>query len=384
MASMNEKDYYAILGVDKDASTDDIRKAFQQKARKLHPDVNKAPDAEERFKEVSEAYAVLSDPQKRKRYDAMRSGSPFGGYGSTGAPSTQYGGGYAGGGYDPFGWGFPFGAPGGGFRRTTRSSRSYNPRAGKDVVYTVDISDDEAVKGTRRGVTFQRYATCDVCHGSGSVAHSEPETCPTCHGTGHIDVDLGSFFGIGYMQMECPECEGSGKVVSDPCGHCGGSGRVLTATEVVVDIPAGSHDGDEVRLKGMGNAGTNGRESGDFVCRVGVPSERLTGRQAAGMQLIGFFLPFLVTAIIEAAQGFGLSSVILDAVFLIVGGFMVVRDGVKKSRRWWRNAWYSMRGGLTFGLLLAVLFGLMTSCSMQAYTAGPRGTGLGGSSLSNV
>lgn len=393
MSAMNEKDYYAILGVDEKASTDEIRKAFQQKARKLHPDVNKAPDAEQKFKEVSEAYAVLSDSDKRKRYDAMRSGNPFAGYGSTGSPSSQYGGGYAGGygDYGPFGgWGFPFGGPDmGGFRRTrTTSSRSYNPRAGKDVVYTVDITDEEAKSGTKRGVTFQRYASCGHCHGTGSVTSSEPETCPTCHGTGHIDLDLTSIFGFGFTQIECPECEGSGKVVSNPCTDCGGSGRVLTATEVVVDIPANSHDGDEVRLKGMGNAGTNGRESGDFVCRVGVPSERLTSRQAVGMQMIGFFAPFLVTAIIEAVAGLGFSSLILDAVFILVGGFMVVRDGVKMSGRWWRNAWYSMRGGLMVGVVLAVLFGLMTSCTMQAYTSGPQATagsagrGLGGAGIS--
>ena len=273
MAAMNEKDYYAILGVEENATTDEIRRAFQQKARKLHPDVNKAPDAEERFKEVSEAYAVLSDESKRKRYDAMRSGVPF--QGAAGGSQPGYAGGYGDpfGGYgDPFAGfgGFPFG--GGGFRTTTRRSRAYNPRAGKDVAYSVDLSDEEARSGTRRGVTFQRYATCDVCHGSGSVEHARPVTCPTCGGTGRMHVDLSGIFGFGVIEVECPECEGSGQVVEDPCSSCGGSGRVLTASEVVVDIPAGSHDGDEVRVRGMGNAGTNGKESGDFVCRVGVPS----------------------------------------------------------------------------------------------------------------
>ena len=163
MASMNDKDYYAILGVEKDASTDDIRKAFQQKARKLHPDVNKEPDAEERFKEVSEAYAVLSDPDKRKRYDAMRSGNPFAGAG-TGAPAQP--GGYAdpfGFGGNPFGWG-PFGGT-----SSRGRSRAYRPRAGADVVYELTLDAQSAADGARRGVTYQRYASCDVCHGSGSV-----------------------------------------------------------------------------------------------------------------------------------------------------------------------------------------------------------------------
>ena len=132
MASMNDKDYYAILGVEKDASTDDIRKAFQQKARKLHPDINKEPDAEERFKEVSEAYAVLSDPDKRKRYDALRSGNPFAGYGSS--PSQQ--GGYS----DPFGFGGgPFGWGPFGNATSRRRSRAYRPRAGADVVYELTV-----------------------------------------------------------------------------------------------------------------------------------------------------------------------------------------------------------------------------------------------------
>ena len=257
MASMNDKDYYAILGVDKDASTEDIRKAFQQKARKLHPDVNKAPDAEEKFKEVSEAYAVLSDPEKRSRYDAMRSGSPFAG--STGTTGSPYAGGYGYGGGDPFGWGFPFGTNGYSRRASSRGrSRSYNPRVGSDVIFDLTLDAATAEKGASRGVTYQRYAACEVCHGKGSVQAEHSETCPTCHGTGRISVDLTGLFGFGVMDMECPECEGTGRVVADPCDACGGSGRVLTASEVVVSVPAGSHDGDLIRVKGMGNAGTNG------------------------------------------------------------------------------------------------------------------------------
>ena len=157
MAAMNEKDYYAILGVEKDATGEQIRKAFQQKARKLHPDVNKEPDAEERFKEVSEAYAVLSDDAKRQRYDAMRSGSPFGGAaGGYANPAGTAGGSYTG---DPFDWGFPFGGAYEG-RRTTRS-RSYNPKAGADIVFEVTLDDQTASEGRRRGISYQRYATCE-------------------------------------------------------------------------------------------------------------------------------------------------------------------------------------------------------------------------------
>lgn len=357
MASMNDKDYYAILGVEKDASTEEIRKAFQQKARKLHPDVNKAPDAEERFKEVSEAYAVLSDPDKRKRYDAMRSGNPFAGAGYGGAPSQQ-GGGYAdpfGFGGGPFGWG-PFGGA-----SARRRSRAYRPRAGADVVYELTVDAATAAKGARRGVTYQRYAACDVCHGSGSVESDHPETCPTCGGRGHITVDTGLF---GVMAMTCPECEGTGRVVADPCSACGGSGRTLTASEVVVDVPAGSHDGDEVRVAGMGNAGTNGSEAGDFVCRVCVPEERLTRRQASGCNLIGLALPFLAVGI--ATQTFG-SLAVFVVLLIVLGVYQVVRDGVRRSGRWWRNAGMAVLNGLSNGFVIALFLVAMFSCTMRPY-----------------
>lgn len=363
MASMNEKDYYAILGVDKDASTEDIRKAFQTKARKLHPDVNKAPDAEERFKEVSEAYAVLSDPDKRKRYDAMRSGSPFaegGGAPAGGGYGYSYGG-------SPYGWG-PFGS---GFGRSAQrsKSRSYNPRAGADVVYELTVDAEAAQNGTRRGVTYQRYAACDACHGSGSVVSDHPETCPTCGGSGHITVDTGLF---GVMMMTCPECDGTGKVVADPCRSCGGTGRTLTASEVVIEVPAGSHDGDEVRVAGMGNAGTNGSSAGDFVCRVCVPEERLTRSQASGFNAIGFALPFLVVGLLTGTVA-SLSLIIL--VPLVVGVVLVVRDGVKMRARWWRNAGVAVANGASNGLVMALVFGLLFSCSSGLGRAGYVGGG---------
>ena len=358
MASMNDKDYYAILGVEKDASTEEIRKAFQQKARKLHPDVNKAPDAEERFKEVSEAYAVLSDPDKRKRYDAMRSGGPFAGagYGAPSSPGQQggYGDPFGFGGFGgPFGWG-PFGGA-----SSRRRSRAYRPRAGADVVFELTVDAAAAAAGTRRGVTYQRYAACDVCHGSGSVESDHSETCPTCGGRGHITVDTGLF---GVMAMTCPECEGTGRVVADPCSSCGGSGRTLTASEVVVEVPAGSHDGDEVRVAGMGNAGTNGSEAGDFVCRVCVPEERLTPRQANGCNLIGFALPFVALGL---ATNMLSSFVVFIAVLLVLGVYLVARDGIRRAGRWWRSAGMAVLNGVSNGFFIALFLVMMFSCTMR-------------------
>jgi len=175
MATMNEKDYYEILGVSKDATSRDIQKAFQQKARKLHPDVNKEPDAEEKFKEVSEAYAVLSDEQKRARYDAMRSGNPF-----AGAPTASpYGGGYAGStGYgNPFEGGFPFG---GAWGQQRRGQAAYNPENGANVVVDIKLDAKEAKGGARKTVRYTRFDTCSNCGGSGSVSSEHAHTCPSC------------------------------------------------------------------------------------------------------------------------------------------------------------------------------------------------------------
>ena len=369
MASMNEKDYYAILEVDSSATTEEIRKAFQAKARKLHPDVNKEPDAEERFKEVSEAYAVLSDEDKRRRYDAMRSGNPFaGGYAGT---STPYGGyGYGSGrtaGDDPFSWGFPFGD----FTRTrTRTrSRSFNPRAGADVVYDVDLTADQASNGASRSVTYQHYVSCSHCHGTGSVHAEHSETCPTCSGRGRITVDLTSVLGFGIMEMECPECEGSGRVVAEPCEHCGGSGRVLSADHVTVTVPAGSHDGDTVVIKGMGNAGTNGSTTGDFVCRVGVREERLSASQASGFRLIGFAAPFLITSFLFGGTGPSIFVLIL----LAMGLYQAFGQGIKHASRWWRNAGILFGNGFSSGFLLALFMFVMFSCAGGLGTLGYRG-----------
>ena len=354
MASMNEKDYYAILEVDEKATTDEIRRAFQKKARKLHPDVNKEPDAEERFKEVSEAYAVLSDDEKRKRYDAMRSGMPFAGGYSSGAP-----GGYGGFGGD----GFPFG---GSWSAGTSRSRSYRPRAGADVTYQVELDAETAAKGTKRGVTYQRFKACDVCHGQGSVEHSEPTSCPTCGGAGRIRVDLGGMglFGIGFFEVTCPECEGAGRVVVDPCSACGGSGRVITASEIVIEIPPNSHDGDVIRESGKGNAGTNGREAGDFVCEVVVSEERLSPQQSTGFRTIGFALPLVIIGFIQ--QGLMVMGIV-GAVLVAIGIVTVIKEGVRSNARWWQEAGTVVLNGAGTGVIIALL--LMFSGPFLAFIA---------------
>ena len=364
MATMNEKDYYAILGVPKDASQRDIQKAFQQKARKLHPDVNKAPDAEEKFKEVSEAYAVLSDEKKRARYDAMRSGNPFAGASTT---SPGYGGaGYGTGGYgSPFD-GFPFG---GGWGRTSSqpssNSTAYNPEVGADVVVDVELTAQQVKDGCRKGVKYHRYEPCDHCGGSGSVSSEHAHTCPSCGGTGTIGVDMSFIFGGGMFQMVCPECGGSGKVVADPCPDCGGSGRRRVMSEAVIDFPAGIHDGETVRIKGKGNAGTNGAAAGDLVGRARVAAERLQDPARRGFYVIGLAAPFLLLSAI--AQEITLFAV-LCAIPVIYGIVCILRDDVlHRSSLWWKRGFQRLLSGFMNALFYAVLAVWLVSCSTAMY-----------------
>lgn len=372
MATMNQKDYYAILGVSKDASAKEIQKAFQQKARKLHPDVNKAPDAEEQFKEVSEAYAVLSDEQKRARYDAMRSGMAYPSGGSS--PSGGYAGGYRGGygGYGGFGGfgGFPFG---GGFytQQRRRGDTAYNPEAGSDVVVDVNLTREQAREGVKRGVKYRRYEPCDHCHGSGSVASEHSSTCATCGGTGYIDVDLSSLFGIGVSRMSCPECGGSGRVISDPCPVCGGSGRTTVMAEAVVTFPANTHDGDTVRVKGMGHAGTNGGSTGDLVGRAHVKAERLEGRAQSGFNLVGLVTPFIV---LSALSGTLSIFLLLCFIPLIAGIVMILSDDVlHRTGLWWKRGLQQFFSGFANGLFFAIIMVSFVSCSASRMYRYPGG-----------
>ena len=172
-------------------------------------------------------------------------------------------------------------------RSAAAAPAAYNPSIGADVVVEVKLSREQARDGARVAVKYPRYESCDNCHVSGLVASEHHRACPTCGGTGSIAVDLG-MFGMGQARMVCPECGGSGKVVADPCPVCGGEGRTRVQGEAVVEFPAGTHDGDLVRMKGRGNAGTNGGETGDLVGRAHVSAERLEGRARSGFYTLGF------------------------------------------------------------------------------------------------
>ena len=260
---MSKRDYYDILGVSRDASEKDIKKAYRRVAMKHHPDRN--PDnkeAEEKFKEASEAYEILSDGQKRSAYDQYGHDAVSGNAGAGG-----FGGG-AGNFSDIFGdvFGDMFGGGGGG--------RSRGPARGSDLRYNLDIDLEEAVKGTEVKIRVPTLVACGVCDGSGAKKGSSPVTCPTCGGVGQVRMQQG-FFSV---QQTCPNCHGKGKIISDPCTNCHGQGLVEETKTLSVKVPAGVDTGDRIRLTGEGEAGPDGGPSGDLFVQINVREHKIFER----------------------------------------------------------------------------------------------------------
>lgn len=250
---MAKKDYYEVLGVNRDASEDELKKAYRKLAMKWHPDRNPDnPKAEEHFKEAKEAYEVLTDAQKRAAYDQ---------FGHAGVDPSVGGAGGAGAGFGGFGdafgdiFGDIFGGAGGGGGR----GRSTVYR-GADLRYNLEISLEEAARGTETRIRIPAMEECETCHGSGAKPGTKPTTCTTCNGHGQVRMQQG-FFSI---QQTCPRCHGTGKMVANPCGTCSGSGRVKKQKTLAVKIPAGVDEGDRIRLSGEGEAGVNGGPTGDL------------------------------------------------------------------------------------------------------------------------
>src|SRR4051812_15593622 len=247
-----ERDYYELLGVARDASESEIKKAFRRLARELHPDVSDAPDAEERFREVVEAYEVLSKSETRELYDRYgHAGLRSGGYqpGSVDFGSLS----------DLFAAFFGDDLLGG----RTRSR-------GADVGAAVEIELVDAARGTTRDVPFQVASLCTHCNGDGAEPGSEIVTCPTCGGAGRLQQVTRSVFGEFVRTQACPDCAGSGRRIEMPCSVCHGAGRVVEERTIDVDIPAGIHDGQRIRLSGEGHAGVHGSRSGDVYVQVHV------------------------------------------------------------------------------------------------------------------
>jgi molecular chaperone DnaJ len=264
------QDYYATLGVEKTASADEIKRAFRRKARELHPDVNASPDAEERFKEINEAYDVLSDEAKRDQYD--RFGTV--GRGPGGAGGYQYA---------DFGDLF-----GGGFNMEDLFSTFFGGAAGgrggvrlegRDMAMQIVITLTEAAQGVDKEIVLDRLATCDVCGGSGSTDESKTTTCPDCGGSGQRVVQRRTFLGTMQTVTPCERCGATGHIIENPCEECQGSGRVPDRQHVTVSVPAGIRDGQQIRMRGLGEAGIRGAASGDLLVTVRIAPDEYLHRE---------------------------------------------------------------------------------------------------------
>lgn len=255
----DQKDYYEILGVDRDADQKTIKRAFLKKARQVHPDVSDDPDAEQKFKEVNEAYSVLSDEQKRANYD--RYGTADGPMGSGYVDMSDI---FSGMGFDDiFSSFFGGSAAGSGAGRRQR-------RNGRDMAIAISITLEEAALGCTKTITYNRLAECEDCHGTGAAEGGHETTCSRCHGSGFVTTVQRSIFGQVQSSSPCPDCDGTGTVIDHPCDMCNGQGRTPTHEKIDITIPAGIASGRQLRVNGYGEAGYRGAESGDLIVTVNV------------------------------------------------------------------------------------------------------------------
>jgi molecular chaperone DnaJ len=261
---MAEKDFYEILGVSRDADEKEIKRAYRKKARELHPDVNKDdPDAERKFKELSEAYEILSEPDKRARYDR---------YGHEGINDNDFNfDDFARGGFGGFEDIFDMFFGGG-------MGQQRGPRRGNDLQYRMEISFEEAAFGAKKEITIPRTETCPTCHGIGAKPGTQTKTCPKCHGTGQIRISQQTAFGQFTQTRICDRCGGEGRIVDTPCPDCNGLGRIRKQRKITVNIPAGVDNGTKLRMPGEGEAGERGASSGDLYIVLNVRSHKIFKR----------------------------------------------------------------------------------------------------------
>ncbi len=272
---MAEKDYYATLGVDKSASADDIKKAYRNLAKKYHPDINKEPGAEEKFKEINEAYSVLSDETKRKNYDQFGTADPTGGFGGAGGFSGFGGSGGFGGFEDIFSQFF-----GGG-----RTSQRDTNRRGADIEKQMVISFEEAVFGCKKTIRVTVDEECATCGGTGAYSKSDLHTCTRCNGQGTIYVNQRTFFGTARTQTVCQACGGKGQTISRKCENCGGKGRVRKTKDVELKVPQGIDNGMTLRMEGYGQGGVDGGEPGDLFITFKITPHKFFVREGDDISL---------------------------------------------------------------------------------------------------
>lgn len=273
----DKRDYYEVLGLNKGASDDEIKKAYRKLAKKYHPDLNPGnKEAENKFKELNESYEVLSDSDKKSRYDQ---------FGHAGV-DPNFGGGAGGG--NPFNGagGFDFSdifdsffGGGGGFGGGGRRANPNAPRRGTDCEATVTITFEEAAKGVKKNIEYHQIQTCADCNGTGAQKGSTPQTCPVCSGTGQQRINQRTPFGVVQSTQTCEKCRGTGKIVNNPCKTCDGKGRVRKRKTIEVAIPAGIDDEQVLNVSGQGNAGANGGPSGDLHVYISVRPHSIFSRR---------------------------------------------------------------------------------------------------------
>lgn len=275
----DKRDCYEILGISKSATDDEIKKAFRRLAKQYHPDANPGDKvAEEKFKEINEAYSILSDPDKKANYDR---------FGYAGVDPSAGGGGFGGGfGGSAFDMGDIFDMFGGIFGGSggSRRSQANSPTRGDDVGLRVTIDFNEAVFGCKKDISYSRVEKCDSCGGSGAAKGTSASTCKKCGGSGRINVQKRTPFGIMQSVGQCDECGGRGKIITNPCGECRGSGFVRKKKTLEVNIPAGIDNGQRIALHGQGDCGTNGGPNGDLLIQVAIRSHALFIREGFNLR----------------------------------------------------------------------------------------------------
>ncbi len=276
-----KRDYYEVLGIKKGASEDEIKSAFRKKAMEFHPDRNPGDKAaEEKFKEVNEAYGILSDPKQKDKYDRFGHAGvdPSSGFGGGG-----FGGGFGGGGFeDIFGdiFGGMFGGAGG-----YAQSRRTGPQRGADLQKGLRVTFEEAAFGAKKNITLNKIVNCEACKGTGSQKGTAKTNCPTCNGTGEIRTSQRSPFGQFVNVQPCSNCEGTGQIVEDPCKECNGKGRVRKQVTIAVEVPAGVDNDSVISIKGQGEPGKNGGPPGDLYVVIAVEPHSLFKREGSDLWL---------------------------------------------------------------------------------------------------
>jgi molecular chaperone DnaJ len=296
----DKRDYYEVLGVSKGASDEELKKAFRKEAKKYHPDLHPGDkEAEAKFKEINEAYEVLSNPEKRQRYDKFGHAGvdPNFGAGTGGA----YSGGFGDFGdifSDLFGGGFGFG---GGNRRN-------GPKRGNDVRQVVNVTFEEAAFGCKKKINITKMENCPTCGGTGAKKGTNPETCQYCHGTGQIKTQQRTILGYMTNVTTCTHCNGTGKIIKDPCRDCRGTGKVRNSRTIEINIPAGIDDGQTMQLSGQGEPGERGGPSGDLLITVRVRRHEIFERRDNDVYLE------MPISFVQAALGATLTVPTLDGV----------------------------------------------------------------------